>query len=434
MMVISTIVLLTAIMVDFTFDSNVNKIKSYNIQDRAQARLNAEAALNFAMVRLKLYQEAYNIIQKNDSAKGMIKQEMLNFIWNFPFAYPIPLAPTMNATQKEMVNDFQENSVIQGEMLLSIQNISQKINLNLLRIHSFQNLKEHEEESRQREGEEQEESEFNIKKQLLVFFDNIMKDKRENDIPFYNRYSGTNWEELVEILTLYISDKRHDNYVSLLEDENGYKIEPKFAPLSLWSELYMLPRWTDELVDLLRNEYTAQGAVFIDLNQITEEMLRLLIPTITDQEIEDFFEFRDDSENPKFFNDVSDFKAYIVTQANIMTDKDFTDRFNGFKEQGIEFGVSPTIFKVVATGSKGRAKYNLEAYVSLPIQPASIRTPTPTNPDEKDPFIDPEEEEEEDVFKETNPDEEKETNNNSTTQEQKPQVLLEPRIIEIFVN
>lgn len=427
MMVISTIVLLTAIMVDFTFEANVNKIKSYNIQDRAQARLNAEAGLNFAMVRLKLYQEAYNIIQKNDSAKGMIKQEMLNFVWNFPFAYPIPITKTMNATQKEMVNNFQENSVIQGEMLLTIQNISQKINLNLLRVHSFESLKEQEKS----QTEKEEVSEYNLKKQLLVFFDNIMREKRENDIAFYNRYSGTNWEELVNILSMYVSDQRFDNYASLLEDDQGYKMEPKFAPLSLWSELYMMPRWSDELVDLLRNEYTAQGVVFIDLNQITEEMLKLLIPKISEQEIVDFFKYRDDSENPKFFNNVSDFKAYVVTQANIMTESDFTERFNGFKEQGIEFGVAPTVFRITSTGSKGRARYNLEAYVSIPVEPASIRTATPTNPDDQENmFINPDEENPE----QRTPERRGQTDGQNTAQDKKAQVLLEPRVIEIFVN
>src|SRR5690606_1145763 len=82
MMVNTSIVILTALMTEFSFESNIKKLKAYNIQDRAQARLNAEAGLNFAMTRLKLYKVAYNILQTNESAKSMIKQELLNFIWN----------------------------------------------------------------------------------------------------------------------------------------------------------------------------------------------------------------------------------------------------------------------------------------------------------------------------------------------------------------
>lgn len=426
MMVITAIVLLTTIMTEFSFESNINKLKAYNIQDRAQARLNAEAGLNFAMTRLKLYQEAYNILQNNESAKSMIKQEVLNFIWNFPFAYPVPVTEDMNGTVKEMIKDFEENSVIQGQMLLTIQNISQKINLNLLRVSSFMDQKEFASQNE----EEKEPTEFNIVKQIQRTFELTMEEKRETDIDFYNRYAGTNWEELIKILAQYVSDQRHNDYVSTLQDDDGYTLEPKYAPYTLWSELYMMPRWTDELIDIMKNEYTTQGAVYIDLNKITANMLKLLIPNINDEEIKNFFEFRDDPENPQFFNNVSDFKNYIVNKANIITQAQFEERFNKYKEEGIEFGVAPTLFKIISTGIKSRAKFNLEAYVSMPIEPVSIRSANanPVNPENPG----------ENEGENENEGEGENTGTGGTggenTGEQKPQLLLAPRVIEIFVN
>src|SRR5690606_21827090 len=120
-------------------------------------------------------------IQNNESAKKMINQELLNFIWNFPFAYPIPITDMMGIAEKEMIKEFEENSVIQGEIFLTIQNISQKINLNLLRVNAFIDQKEFEKEMA---GDEEEPSEFNITKQILRTFELTMEDKRENDIEF----------------------------------------------------------------------------------------------------------------------------------------------------------------------------------------------------------------------------------------------------------
>ena len=69
MLVLTSIVILMAIMGEFTFETNINKIKAYNIQEKVQAKLNAEAALRFAMARLKLYKEAFNYIENNESVK-----------------------------------------------------------------------------------------------------------------------------------------------------------------------------------------------------------------------------------------------------------------------------------------------------------------------------------------------------------------------------
>ena len=134
MMVLSAIVLLTTIMMNFSFDSNVNKIKAANIENKGQAKLTAESGLQFAMARLKLYQEAFNYLEKNKAAKDFATPEVLNSIWNFPFVYPIPVSSNMNAIQKESIAKFEKNTFLDGELKLTINNLSQKINLNLLRI------------------------------------------------------------------------------------------------------------------------------------------------------------------------------------------------------------------------------------------------------------------------------------------------------------
>ena len=88
LMVISAVVLLTTIMMTFSFDFNVNKIKAYNIQDRGQAKMMAEAGLRFAMTRLRLYKEYFNYVESNEDLKDFVKPEVLNGLWNFPVCLP----------------------------------------------------------------------------------------------------------------------------------------------------------------------------------------------------------------------------------------------------------------------------------------------------------------------------------------------------------
>jgi type II secretory pathway component PulK len=426
MLVLTSIVILMAIMGEFTFETNINKIKAYNIQEKIQARLNAEAGLQFAMARLKLYKEAFNYIENNESVKEMVRQETLNIVWNFPFIYPIPVTNEMNATQKEEVRKFTENSLLQGGMKLTIQNISNLMNLNLLRI-SFINKKL--EEAEREEESNENTDQFNIANQLLQSFQIAMEEKREKDTDFFDTYANVQFDELIAILRFWMSDAESYQEDSLLSqarsDLDRQPLSPKHGPLSSFTELHMLPKWSDDLTELIRNEYTPHGAIMVDLNKLTDKMLRLLIPTISIDEMREFFEWRDDPEVPQFFNSLEDFKAYVVNRANLMNSADFDKKFSAYQKEGIQFGPAPTLFKVNAVGEFGRASYNLSAYVVIPARPAPL--PQKNRP-------------ENDTIPPINPDEEdgREENDQPATvtgnepEKQKTQ-LLEPRIIEIEI-
>ena len=51
-MVTTAIAILTVILVDFTFDTKLNKLRMENQVDKYQAKLNAQAGLNLAMSNL----------------------------------------------------------------------------------------------------------------------------------------------------------------------------------------------------------------------------------------------------------------------------------------------------------------------------------------------------------------------------------------------
>ena len=167
----------------------------------------------------------------------------------------------------------------------------------------------------------------------------------------------------------------------------------------------------------------------IDLNKITDNLLKLLIPDITPEDIDEFFKYKNDEEDPKYFNTRDDFKNYIVNIGNIMNESDFDERMNKFESQGLRFGPSPTLFRVVSTGTVGRSTYNLTAFVTLPAQP-SPRPKKKINEEN-------EEQESQNRGNENNTNEntnENGENGENNQQEKQKTLLLNPRVVEILVN
>jgi hypothetical protein len=433
MMVISAVVIITPVVVNFTFDTTINKLKVYNIEDRAKAKLTAESGIKFAIARLRLYKEAYNFLQNNKSAKDIVKPKMLDMIWNFPFVYPIPTTSKMNAIQKEAIKDFHEKTLLDGTMQLTINNISNKINLNLLRISLLIDAQNQQNTESEQTDNSEEDQEFNVESQLIKALKNAIELQSEKDEAFSAQYFGLEVEPLVNELKYYVSDPQS------IEDAAGAdsafsteNITPKRAPLVSSSEIFSLPSWPDAITNLILNEFTVHGAIMIDLNKVTDKLLKLLIPDITPEDIEEFFKYKNDPDDPKHFNSLDDFKNYIVNIGNIMNESDFKDRFDKFLKQGLQFGPTPTLFKVVSSSTVGRSTFNLTAYITLPAQPKPRpKKPKPEEVEEPQPGNNNTNGSENGNEPTNNPEEPPPADN-----PEEPEVktlLLEPRVVEIIV-
>ena len=437
MMVITAIVLLTTIMITFSFDSNVNKLKAYNIEDKGQAKLTAESGLQMAMARLRLYKEAFNYLEQNDAAKDFATPEVINSIWNFPFIYPIPVGKKMNQIQKDAIKKFSEDTFLKGSLKLTINNISNKINLNLLRVSLLAQAEASQEDDNDDDNSsnEEDESEFGAEGQIIKSLKFSIEQESLKDEIFQSKYFGLDPTMLVNVMKVNVSD------TDSLQDDGGASSEfdqiastPKQAPFSSMSEMYTLPGWDDDLVKLVKGEFTVHGAIMIDLNKITDKMLRLLIPTITEEEVKEFFEYRDNTEDPKYFNTKDDFKRYIVEIGNVVTSKDFDETMAKFELQGLKFGPSPSLFKVIAVGVKGRSTYTITAFVSIPAKPLIKKKKTEDNTADNE-----EENTVDDSNNDTNTtdndtDDQNNTDDQTKKDEEQKTQLLEPRIIEIFIS
>ena len=134
LMVISSIALLTYLLADFTFETKVNQIKAYNAQDRIQARLTAEAGLHFSLGKLRIYQEARNKMEQNETLKNTLKPSVLDKVVTQPFIFPIPVGKDMSIIQKNAIESFANGTAIKGELNVTMSKISGFLNPNNLRI------------------------------------------------------------------------------------------------------------------------------------------------------------------------------------------------------------------------------------------------------------------------------------------------------------
>lgn len=376
MMVMTAIILLMAIYGEFTFEAKIARLKATNILDKSQAKLLAESGLQMAMTRLRLYKEAYNAVNKNESVKKMVQGQLLNQLWEVPFIFPIPIGANASATIKSTVEKFSKETLLDGEMKVTIQNISNRLNLNMLRVdmtkfNPDQSVDDGQDEtSALNMADNAIMTDVSVDQSLVFLLKKLVEDKKEKDEAFEDRYSSINYQEMVTNLKYFMSDiggMQQDPLADVAERNfQQIPMTPKFGPLGSSSELYSIPGWNDELIELIQNEFSVYPNTQIDFNKLTANMLKILIPQMTEDEISDFFTWRDDPEQPQVINNLSDFKRYIVEQARKMDSDDFDNRMKLFEQKGISFGANPNLFKIVSEGSYNRSNYTLVAYVVLP--------------------------------------------------------------------
>lgn len=447
LMVMSSITILTYIIIDFTFETQVNKMRVHNITDRMQARLTAEAGLNLALARIRLYQEARNMYEQSEAIQGMIDLSVLeDSIRNPDFMYPIPIIDRdMDQRTISAINDFNDDSLISGELMVTISSVSGFLNPNNMRVRPLtpeeEELQEEERwgtRERQREDDGPSPQEF-TEQTLIETLEDAMEKRREEDDLFDLRYGNLDARLLIKEIKFYINHPDDFQDSERAEIEAMYRandIRPKHAPLTSLDELYLLEGWDDEIVNLIKDRLTVHEVSVIQVNELTENQLRVLFPEITEFQVEEFFRYRDGdterNERPRPFQNASEFKELVVNRLSIINEESYEDLISAFESAGLTIGVAGKLFRVRSMASFNRATYNLEAYIDVPIKPLP---PLPPREDSRgrnnedqapdgdrtqrpDEFID----EEEELSRGQRSDEEEDT---------RPLEFLPPRAVEI---
>jgi hypothetical protein len=431
LLIMSSITILTYVLADFTFGTKLNKIRVQNVQDKLQAQLNAEAGLLFSLGKLRIYKEAWNLLEKKESMKEKIDPAMLAETILTPFVYPIPVAKEANLIQKGAIEDFHKEIHLPGSLTIITTVVSGFLNINNLIIQK-EKKKDKEDENQDFENEEEKSApiHISIQKKMIESLTKLMDDKKESDEEFDLLYGRLEPEKLIKELKYYVNNPKNYEEADKAQVDAIFvesEITPKHGPLTSLDELYLLPSWPDAIVDLMKDQLSVHEVSVIPLNEINNAQLKLIFPNIDEDQIKEFFKYRDGSEEEKLdpnpFKSESEFKSYIINDLAVVDDTTYDKNIQKLAESGLVLGTAGKLFKVNIKGEYGRASYKLTAYIDLPIKPAPKAKKKPKAENEDEAKNEPEKAEE--VVDE---------NYDKKKKKVPPKILLDPRVVEIKYN
>ncbi len=461
LMVMGVIAILSFILAEFTFDTKLNQIRVYNQQDKAQARLSAEAGLNFALARLRLYQEGRNRIEKDENIKKMFSPDKLESFLNFPFSYPLPTTGKEDVIKRTAINDFQKNTLLKGSFIVSVNKLSGFLNPNALRIRPKKTTTNQNEDAANSgidQNNNQDSSSNNdsnsddgksdnnskkstpihviIEKKIEETLQRIIEDKNKSDDYFNAKYANTDIKMLVKELKYFVNDKNKLSDVDVGDLENKFQqkgITPKHGPMASIDELYLLPSWEDEIINLVKDRFSVHEVGVIGINELTIEDLKTLFPSITAPQIEEFFKSRDgDKEKSlegKQFENEEDFKNRLVNELRIVTSEDYDNLVQELKSAQMRFDTAGKLYKVISSGKVNNTEYKIVAFIDLPIkEPKVVAKNNGQNANNQD-STNQANKTDQNENSQNNPDSNK--NSDKSDQKTQPLELLPPRLVEI---
>lgn len=378
-MVMAALTILVIIVTEVSYVAAVNRKMADNAQDQLKAHYLAKSALKLSLLRLSAYQQIKGYLGQAGNAvpvpKGLVEK-----VWNFPLMFPIPVEiPGLTLQAKDQITKFQNESGLQGTFTAVIQSRSTGWNINSV-IETFAKSAAQTKPSPSpsptpppaggqsnpqatptpNPGATQFDPEA-ARKALRDFLAQILQNKFVADPDFAEEYRDFNIDEFVDYLYAWV-DRKYEGRFGGRET-----IPPKQAPMFSLSELHMVYGVDDKIYDLFAPVLTTSLGQGININTMDAVVLQALIPVINEEEIKDFFEFRDSMEMDNLFKTPEDFFKYLLQNVSIFRgDAQEIERFKKqLAERRIELITDETQFKITVQAQVNQATQVLEAEVSL---------------------------------------------------------------------
>lgn len=271
---IAALMLIMYFAMEVSYESNVEYIVNAQGLNRVKAYYAAKSGMQLSLLRIKIYQQAQSQLgaQLGDSP-------MLDQIWQFPFAWPLPVPPEMSAVDKDSFAKVVKESSMDSSYIVTIEDEGSKIDLNDLNSPS-KYLREA------------------TKQQLL----NIFEQKKKDDEEFQRKHSNFNFEELVNNIADWQSEKAESlnggaktaKYSDYNRDTQDYY--PPNRAFRTMAELHLVAGMEDDFYDLLEPRITIYGMKGINPNLATKEVLKSLDPAMTDEAVAEIIKRRSSEE------------------------------------------------------------------------------------------------------------------------------------------
>jgi general secretion pathway protein K len=289
LMAVSAVALITYLAMEVMYDSTVEYTVNAQALNRLKAYYAAKSGMDVGLLRVKIYQSVVKRTKGKDLGPF---GAMIDQIWQFPFAWPMPVPEDMNTVDKDMAQKIVKDSIFDGTFSLSIQDEGSKIDLSDL-ISESKTLRE-------------------ITQKRLV---EIFSSKVETDDEWRAKYGNYRFDELINNIADWMSPKNEslnggtkgDGYSDLNQGRQYFPPNRGFRTLQ---EMRMVKDMNDEFFDVLSPRVTIYGMRGVNPNIASEEILMSISPGITKEVVAKIMERRNDKNSPPFAK-AEDFWSFV---------------------------------------------------------------------------------------------------------------------------
>lgn len=380
-MVLGAISMLTVLVAEFTYVTQVNQTIAFGALDEAKAHYLAKSGLKLSLLRLKAYQQVKALVGNMGGKGGVpgIGKGMIEKIWNFPFFYPIPTnIPGLSGSDKDSIDKFQKDSGLDGKFSAIIESESARFNLNFI-VPGYASVTPLASPSptapppfpfpgstptptpTAQPSPAPTFSPEEARASLATLINTILNNKFESDPDFAASYRDLRLEDLVDNIAAW-ADRTYERRTT----SNRDKIPMKRGPFYSMTELHYLANIDDEIYNLLTPSLTVSPTGGLNVNTITEHTLKALIPLMTKEEVTEFFKYRDSEENDNYFKDADAFFNYLKGNVSVFRDQYLMDQFkNDLQKRNITIVTEELYFKITVQAKVNSATRTIEAHVTL---------------------------------------------------------------------
>lgn len=294
LLVISAVLVLTIVIVEMTFNTQIFNALTRNRLESLQAIELAKTGVSMAILELNVHQQLAGTIKGTDAISKALRTQF-DQILKFGFVYPPPISEDLRESTKDEIRDLKEKSSLKGSVKSSIQDLGGRINLN----------------------------NFAVSKELsaatLHMLNEVLKQEVNKNEETKQKYRDLNIPEIVNNIADYIDPNRER--VRGGEENLWYSQQtpPRFSknmPLDDISELRLIEGVDEDVYNLLKDKVTIYGKA-ININTATKEILLALIPSMDEKELTELLRIR--AEQP--FSSQEDFEKYA--KSTLRQNEDF---------------------------------------------------------------------------------------------------------------
>ena len=367
-MVISAVALLSVLMAEFTYSTQINARLAYNYVDNLKAYYLVKAAYKLSLVRLKAYTHVKKVTSDpaNKQMAQMIDSNVVEQIWSMPFAYPLQIPKEAGLGEADSIKEFMKTSKLEGGYIAGISGESTKLNINNLILKNLpqdtstgaaaQPPPTPDPQTGQQQQQQAAVNAMNFRGMLEPAITTLIEQKKNEDREFADVYRNIAGKDIVDAIASYLVPDYQGG-----SNLPGYtQIKAKGAPMYSLSELHLIPGIEDDLYNLLEPVLTVYSTPGINVNRIDKTVLINLIPEMTNEEVDDVLRKRDDPDVGKPFADEKEFWTAIEATSAAKTINDIKKRW---KEAGLKPIVEELSFKIGIEAKVGQAVRRLEAQV-----------------------------------------------------------------------